>query len=125
MQARLLPPEEWDKLADRPPFDQAGLPDSDHWAIVVVEEGEEILASCALFDTVHWDGFHVNEEVRGNPAVFRALLGCSIAKLQAAGVPGVHMTIPANQPELELMAERFGFVKAPGTLYIVAVPEKN
>ena len=125
MQARLLPPEEWEKLADRPPFKDTGLPNPDHWAIVVVEDAGEIVASCALFDTVHWDGFHVNEEFRGHAGVFRQLLGASMATLQERGVPGVHLTIPHGQPELEAMAERFGFVPADGKLYIVAVPQKG
>ena len=124
MTSRLLPPDEWFKLADRPPFDHAGLPDSDHWLIVVVEEDGQILASCALLDTVHWDGFHVNEDQRGNPAVFKQLLERSIATLQAHGVPGAHVTVPEDHPALSAMVERFGFIPAPGRLYLYAVPQK-
>jgi hypothetical protein len=119
--ARILPHEEWHKVADRPPFNDGGLPDAAHWIIIVVEEDGEIVASCSLFDTVHWDGFHVNETHRGNPGVFRQLLEQSLTVLQAHGVPGVHLTIPNYQPALELMVERFGFVPAPGKLYIYSV----
>lgn len=124
---RLLPEGEWAKLDQIEPFKSAGRPDPLHWMIPVVEKDGQIVASCALFDTVHWDGFHVTESERGNPAVFRALLEQAITTLRESGVPGVHVTIPPNSPELELMVERFGFVPSTGKLYIWSVhpPEKD
>ena len=121
--ARILPYAEWDKVADRPPFNVAGLPDESvaaHWEIIVVEADGAIVACCSLSDQVHWDGFSVDEAYQGNPAVFRHLLAFSLLQLQAAQVPGAHLTIPHDQPVLEAMVERFGFVKAPGSLYIVS-----
>ena len=124
--SRILPVDEWDKVKDRPPYNETGLPLPDgHWAIIVVEDGEEILASCALFDTVHWDGFHVNPSMRKNPVVFRALLEQSLSELQASGVAGAHITIPEDSPDLEAMVEAFGFVRAPGVLYLPAVPPRK
>lgn len=120
--ARILPYDEWSKVADRPPFDQAGLPDESvaaHWEIIVVEDDGEIVASCSLSDQVHWDGFSVNPSHQGNPAVFRQLLVYSLLQLQTAQVPGAHLTVPENQPGLEAMVERFGFVRAPGHLYVI------
>jgi hypothetical protein len=127
MRARVLPEAEWARVADRPPYDQAGLPPPDHhWLILVVEDDAgAIVASCALSDQVHWDGFHINPEARGNAAVFRAMLAFGLQELQAAGVPGAHLTIPDGQPGLEHMVERFGFFRAPGVLFCVPVPPKS
>lgn len=122
--ARLLPPDEWEKLNEVPPFDAAGLPDKEHWLIVVVEEGDRIVASCALFDTVHWDGFYIHPDYRQHPVVFRSLLSLSLSTLQDHGVTGTHITVPDDRPDLKEMVERFGFVQAPGTLYLFRVPQK-
>lgn len=120
--ARILPYPEWHKVADRPPFDRFGLPAEDvaaHWEIIVVEDDGQIVACCSLSDQVHWDGFSVNPSHQGNPAVFRQLLAFSLQQLQAAGVIGAHLTVPHGQPVLSDMVERFGFVKAPGDLYVI------
>lgn len=122
--ARLLPPDEWTKLEALEPYRSAGLPSPAHWIIVVVEEEDRIVASCALFDTVHWDGFAIDPAYQKNPVVFRQLLDLSVSTLQAHDVTGVHITVPDDQPELRAMVERFGFVRAPGTLYLYAVPHR-
>lgn len=121
--ARLLPMDEWWRLDGRPPFTD-GLPtDDQHWLIPVVEDDQgRIVASCAIFDTVHWDCFQIDEDAQKNPAVFRQLLTLSIATLQGYGVPVAHLTVADDRPDLQAMVERFGFVKAPGSLYILAVP---
>lgn len=121
--ARLLPPERWEELRDREPFNVAGLPvDAEHWLIPVVEIDGRIVASCALFDTVHWDAFHVDEAWQKHPAVFGKLLEFSVQTLRERGVQGVHITVPDNRPDLQAMVERFGFVPAPGKLYLYQVP---
>lgn len=120
--ARLLPAAEWDRLAVREPFASHGLPDPDHWLIPVVELDGTIVASCALFDTVHWDGFAVDPAAQRHPGVFRALLDLAVATLRDRGVGGVHITVPDDRPDLQAMVEHFGFVPAPGKLYALAVP---
>lgn len=123
--SRVLPVDEWEKIANREPFASTGLPDPSHWLIVVVERDGAVIASCALFDSVHWDAFEINGEARKNPAVFGALLNGALNVLQQQGVRGVHITIPDGQPELESIGQRLGFVKANGQLYILAVPPKE
>lgn len=120
--ARVLPLAEWGKLAHYEPYATHGLPNPDHWEFIVSEIDGEIVAHCSIFDTVHWDGFFVEEQYRANPVVFGSLLERSLQTLREHGVAGVHLTVPNNQPELEAMVERFGFVPAPGKLYICAVP---
>jgi hypothetical protein len=125
MRARILPEAEWARVADRPPFDQVGLPDPAHWLIPVVEIEGRIVASCAIFDTVHWDAFAIDADCQRHPAIFRCLLDLSVATLQESGVPGAHITVPLDRPDLQAMVERFGFVPAPGRLYIYAVPPRK
>lgn len=119
---RVLPPDEWHKVADREPYATNGLPNPDHWLILVVEEDDQIVASAALFDAVHWDGFDVAPTHRGRPAIFGGLLTLGIEVLQQRGVPHVHCTIAHSLPGVSAMAERFGFVPAPGKLHLLAVP---
>lgn len=125
--SRLLPKTEWPRVAAFAPFNQTGLPVgeiAEHWEILVVEDDGVIVACCSLSDQVHWDGFSVVEGYRRNPTVFRALLEESLRALVDAGVPGAHLTIPDGHPELTAMVERFGFVPAPGRLYLLAVPPR-
>lgn len=122
LQARLLPVDEWWKLADREPFASAGVPTaSEHWIIPVVEIDGRIVASCAIFDTVHWDGFQVDGDATRNPAIFRQLLELSLQTLQEYKVDGAHVTVPHDRPDLQAMVEQFGFIPAPGVLYILPV----
>jgi hypothetical protein len=117
---RVLPPEEFEKLRAIPPYDTGGLPNPTYWRIVVVERDGGIVATCALFDTVHWDCFWVEEADQGNPTVFKDLLEQSIEVMQQYGIAQVHTTIPADRPDLAAMLIRFGFHRAPGDLYYYA-----
>ena len=119
---RLLPDAEWYKLETIEPYRSEGLPDPAHWLIPVVELDGQIVASCAIFDTVHWDIFHVTETQRHNPAVIKALILQALHALQESGASAAHLTIAHDRPDLMAMAERFGFVRSPHQLYIVRVP---
>lgn len=114
---RVLPPEEFQKLLTIPPYSAGGLPTAEHWRIVVVERGEEIVACCALFDTVHWDYFWVADADQGNPTVFKDLLEQSLEVMQELGIIQVHTTVPSHRADLADMLLRFGFHKVPGDLY--------
>ena len=114
---RVLPPEEWDKVAAIPPFSTGGLPNPEFWRIVVVERDGVIVAACSLFDTVHWDCFWEAESDRGNPVVFKRLLEGGLMVMQEYGIPMVHTTVPEGRADLYGMLEKFGFARAEGRLY--------
>jgi len=114
---RVLPPEEWDKVAGIPPFNTGGLPNPEYWRIVVVERDGQIVACCSLFDTVHWDMFWVAAESQGAAGVFRELLLGGAEVMLTYGIRQVHTTVPDGRPELVAMLDRFGFERAPGALY--------
>lgn len=121
---RELPATEWYKLVVIPPFDESGVPDPAHWRILVTEADGEIVGLSGASDQVHWEPFWVNPEHQGKAGVLRQLLEAGIQLFQAAGVAGVHISIPADQPELGAMVEKFGFVEAPGKLYLLAIPKE-
>lgn len=114
---RVLPQEEWGKVAGIEPFASGGLPDPEHWRIVVVERDGTIVAVSSLFDTVHWDLFWVAEAERGNPVVFKELVEGGIAVMVEHDLKQVHTTVPFGRPDLSRMLERVGFQLAPGELY--------
>lgn len=123
--SRILPPEEWDKLAEREPFASGGgLPDPQHALILVVEEDDQILAHTLLIEAVHWH-FYIEPEHQKRAPVFGRLLTGGMALLQERRVEAAHTTIHDLLPEVQAMAERFGFVKAPGSLYILRIPPKE
>lgn len=123
MRTRVLPVEEWPRLMEVEPFQTYGLPNPQHWIVIVVEDDEgRIVAHTDLSDAVHWD-FHVTPEWRGNAGVFRALLEHGQEALQANAVAGAHTTIA--DPIVQAMAERFGFIPAPGKLYLYPVPSSS
>ena len=114
---RVLPFDEWYRVAEIEPYKSGGLPNSDYWRIVVVERAGVIVACCSLFDTVHWDNFWVADEARGNPVVFRELVEGGVTVMDDFDIALVHTTVPHERGDVAAMLERFGFSKAHGDLY--------
>ena len=125
IEGRVLEQFEWDRVKDRPPYDQTGLPAKDgHWEIIIVEDRTgEILASCAIFDTVHWDSWWIDPAHQGKAGAFRALVAQGLDELNARQIVGVHTTVPDTRPDLQELVERFGFMPAPGKLFLLHVPD--
>lgn len=119
---RVLPPEEWPRLQDRFPYNQ-GLPDPEHWRIIVAEQDGQIVGRCAIFDTVHWDDWDIAPDHQGKAAVFRGLVREGLQVLHEAGILGVHTTVPDSRPDLQHLVEHFGYQVAPGKLYLLYVPD--
>lgn len=122
MITRELPPTEWPRLSQIPPFDQ-GLPDPEHWRILCCEDAGEILGVCGASDQVHWDPWWVHPDHQGKTSVFKQLLEAGLQMFSASDIYGVHVTVPDDRPELQALVERFGFIEAPGKLYLLAVPK--
>lgn len=118
---RVLPPEDWSRLRDHPPFDQGGLPDPTHWRIVVAEEGDRIVAFTCLFTAVHYEPIWIHPEFRHRPQLFQALWRESKAILDEEGVQLLFAQVPDTLPLQKKLVEKFGFQQAPGTLYLLEV----
>lgn len=115
---RVLPPDEWDKLAGveglEYPLDLMKA-DPGSVIVVVVEDEGKIVASWIAMNTVHLEGLHVRPEGRGNPLVARAILLGMVTALRDAHIASV-LTI-APTPEIKRLAETGGFQEIPGTLF--------
>jgi hypothetical protein len=119
---RTLPADEWPRLAYREPFATSGIPlDDGHTVIQVAEDDGTIIGHTILQDAVHWH-FDVDQTHQGNPAVFGNLLMAGLQELRTGNVPHVHATIADALPQVQYMAERLGFTRAPAGLYLLAVP---
>lgn len=94
--------------------------DEDDTLIVCVEDENQILAYWPIWRTVHVDGLWVAEDARKTPAVLRALLAGVSATLRQNSI-GRHFAV-LETPEMEAMAERLGYTKVPGALYLSEEP---
>ena len=75
MKARLLPGEEWStKLHETQLPELLCYVSPKDAGIVVVEEGDRVIASLGVLRAPHFEGLWVAPEYRGNPGVMRALL---------------------------------------------------
>lgn len=119
MKARILPPEEWARLGrtELPPL----LPyvDPDNCAVVVVEDGERIVASMAALRATHFEGLWVEPEHRGNAGVMRSLLRLSTALARMRGERFVFSG--AADDRMRSFAERLGGVRMPLDFYALWV----
>jgi hypothetical protein len=121
---RVLPPAEWPRLLAYPHFADHGLPDPDHWRILVAESAGAIVGFCCLFDAVHWEAWWIAPTHRRDPLVVGGLIRQGVDLLRDAAVGGVFAVIDEDQTgAVRAMIERFGFKPAPGALYLAAVDE--
>lgn len=121
---RLLPPEEWARLvADGvEPFATYGLPDPDHWRMLVCEVDGRVVGVSSLYETVHNDWW-IAPDARRHPAIVSGLWRETKRVLDEAGIAMVHATVSDIQPEVQAMVERLGYLPAGGKLYLLHVPD--
>lgn len=105
MTHRILPREEWPRLAgtllgETWPL----LPDETR--IVVVERDGAIVGCSALFPRWHQEGTWIAESARGNPAVGRHLLDAMRGAIAAVGA--LEVVMMATTPETSVLCRRFG-----------------
>ena len=117
---RVLPPQEWHKIVDAgiEPFATHGLPDPAHWRFVVAEDEGQLVGLDGLYETIHNDPWWVHPAYRGHPTMLRKLWTETREVLHQFGVGVVHVTI--GDPQVQEIAERFGFQPTPGKLYWMA-----
>ncbi len=110
--ARLLPPEEWGKLA---PEVAARLSPESSVVCVVEDADGAIVGRWAALQTVHLEGLEILASHQKNPGVAGKLLTLMLLTLREAGVAGV-LTI-AQDPAVAAMATAIGFTEIPGTIF--------
>lgn len=124
MTTRELPPEEWHKLADQriEPFATYGLPAPENWRILVAEEGDRIIGVSDLYQTIHNDWW-IAEDQRKNPGLIRALWRETKGLLDRAGISFIHATVSDDQPDVQALVQKLGYLPAPGKLFLLHVPD--
>jgi hypothetical protein len=118
---RELPADEWPRLAALAPFDTGGLPDPLQWRIIVAEAGGPggpIVAYCGLWTAIHCEPTWFAPEVRHHPKLWQDLWATTRGIVEDAGGQMVFATIDDDRPDLQTLWQKFGFVRAPGRLYV-------
>lgn len=115
---RELPSAEWSRLLNFEPFASAGLPNADYWRVVVAEDEGQIVGFTCMYTAVHFEPIWIDPHHQHQPGLFRDLWQASKAILAEHDVQMIFTVVPDVLPAQQALVERFGFVAAPGQLYI-------
>ena len=96
MTARLLPVEEWPRLAQTPFAGMAAVFDPSSVDVLVVERDGCIVASIALLSVLHAEGCWVSGGIGVRRALWRALTA-HVARIGARGVWGLATDAPMRR----------------------------
>jgi hypothetical protein len=109
--SRVLPETEWNRLPDD--VRQALTPG---YAIVVVVENSDgkIIARWCALNVIHLEGLLIDPDYRHSPKVAGRLFGHMILALKEKEIPSVLTLV--QEPAVQALAEKVGFVTLPGTL---------
>lgn len=120
VKARVLPPEEWERLRAYGPFAQAGgvLPDPAHAIVVVVEdETGEIQGCWQARDIIILEALHLSEDWRNSPMASRRLFFGMMEEFAAREVTQAITLVQA--PYIETLARKAGFTPLPGSVFLL------
>lgn len=125
---RVLPVDEWPRLLAHEPFASGGLPDPTFWRIIVAEQPDgagssRIVAFVCLWTAIHCEPVWFDPAVRNHPKLFMGLWHAARQQVEASGASMVFATIDDDRPDLQALWQSFGFVGAPGRLYIGALDQ--
>lgn len=121
MTHRLLPPDEWPRLADTPQLGPvwAQLPVASA-SVLVVEDGDRIVGTWAFLHVLHAEGVYVDPAHRGRGAVARHLWRGmrEIARLTGAAA----VWTGANTDDVAALLLAHGATKFPVDSYVLPLP---
>ena len=124
MRARILPPEEWSRVAGEGRPSLLPFVEPTNIAVVAVEDDAgSILASVQALRVTHLEGLWVAPEARGNAGVVRALLRQAFAVPRARGEAfafGGAENGPAGE-EMDGYLRRLGAVPVEAHFYALGV----
>jgi N-acetylglutamate synthase-like GNAT family acetyltransferase len=115
---RELPVEEWGRL-DGLPIGQHRL-DPNSAAVLVVEDGGEIIACVGTLTVPHAEEFWIAPAYRGNPVVIVSLLDGCFEMLRNHGLKQVFSVAPT--PAIADLLLQLGGIPL-GMLYLLPVPD--
>jgi len=118
MTTRILPAEEWGKLDGelaqvRDHLDPAST------AVVVVEDGDQVVGCWALLSVLHAEGVWIAPGRRGRAGVARRLMQATLEVAQQLGAKTI--ITGALTPEVErLLTRHLGAAPVPGKQFVFA-----
>jgi len=118
MTSRILPPEEWHRLADT----ELGpvIPDltPERVTILVVENAEgQIVGTWALIRYLHAEGFWIHPDYRGHGSVLRRLM--TITKHTAEAMGELAVWTSTSHDEVRELLAHAGAFPVPGTHHVL------
>ncbi len=125
---RELPPEEWSRLLAFQPFDTQGLPPTPTSRIMVAEvggPGGAIVGYWGIFMAIHIEPLWIAPEYRKRPGVVRRMWRGIQSLLADLGADTAFACIFEADAPNKPLAQKLGFVEAPGKLYFIRFPRKD
>lgn len=116
MTTRVLPPAEWPRLAGTELETVWPQLPRDAAVVLVVEDGDAIIACWALITVRHVEGVWIAPEHRGRASVARRLLS-GMRELTGGGA----VFTAALTPEVEALLEGLRAEKLPGEHYVLTL----
>jgi len=124
MKARILDPDEWGKLSVTGFPAIIPLVNPPDTEVIVVEDGERIVASMAVMRLTHFEAAFVDPEYKANPGVIRALLAACFESSNR--FPEEWAMALADDPRVSSLLAKMGGVKMdPLDIFIVPTREKK
>lgn len=120
LRARVLPPAEWDAKLLGTSL-EANRPDPQYSFIVVVEQGDQVIACWTAISAVHLERLWQSPAVRGGLRVTKKLLHAMFDQLLAQGVSEVLTN--ADTPEVEALLLKVGAHALPGQTWVIPLPD--
>jgi hypothetical protein len=121
MTSRVLPPNEWHRLAGTELEALASDPNAPATVVVVEDDGGEIVACWGLVICGHAEGFWVAPSHRARAGVLRRLLVTMRKQAEACGLRAVWTT--AMSPEVVRFLTHAQAVEVPGQQFAFAVAQ--
>lgn len=121
MTHRILPREEWAKLAGTEAGAFAPLLPPDAASVLVVEDNGQIVATWALVSMLHAEGLWIAPSHRGRFGVVKRLLSGMRAMARSIGATSVQTA--SVSPDVTSFIERLGGSPLPGQMFILPMEQ--
>ena len=121
MTTRVLPPEEWEKLAGTELDAARPFLNPAETLVLVVEEDGQIVGSWAAMRHVHLEGVWVHPDHRGRGAVAAHLLKAMGAAVAATFGVSVAWTAAENEDVAHLITGHLNGTELPGRHFVVPI----
>jgi hypothetical protein len=120
-QARILPPDDWPRLAGTELEQVWPLLDPTGAIVVVVEDAAGMIIGCwSLIPYLHAEGVWVHPAHRQRAAVAKRLIHATVNAARATGATSV-MTTALTPAVAQLLTHHLGAIRLPGEMYAFGV----